>query len=114
MSPKTLQYFSERQMLQPVSQVRPIMPRVNIENALPAHVRSLRFNQEVVAERFGKFKDFLLKNKEFIDRKNHEQLERIYTEHYEKYGSSDEESTCELPSHRYPKFSVSLVRDDND
>ena len=55
-------------MLVVTEQARTILPRVNIEDALPPNVLKLRFNQQVMAERFGTFKDFLKRHDSKIDR----------------------------------------------
>ena len=68
------------------------MPAINIEDALPAQIRKLRFNQKRIADRFGTFKDFLIRHDDKIGRKRRPDLERVIQDHYDKYGSSEEES----------------------
>ena len=45
-----------------------------------------------MAERFGTFKDFLTRNDDKIDRKRRPELDAVIKAHYDKYGSSDEDS----------------------
>ena len=40
----------------PVNTTKTILPRVNLELALPKNVRKLRFNQNDVSDKFGTFK----------------------------------------------------------
>ena len=42
--PKQLQYLEQKKMLVATEQTRTILPRVNIEDALPLNVLKLRFN----------------------------------------------------------------------
>ena len=49
-----------------------------------------------MGERFGTFKEFLQRNDDNVDRKRKPQLERIIKEHYDKFGSSDEDSVVDI------------------
>ena len=49
-----------------------------------------------MGEKFGTFKEFLIRNDDNIDRKRKPQLERIIKEHYDKFGSSSDEESIEV------------------
>ena len=49
-----------------------------------------------MGERFGTFKEFLIRNDDNVDRKRKPQLERIIKEHYDRFGSSDDEDSADM------------------
>lgn len=48
-----------------------------------------------MAHKFGTFKKFLEEHDDVVDRKRKLEVERIIKSHYEKYGSSEEESEAD-------------------
>lgn len=97
----------------PASTTNTILPRVNIETSLPKNVRKLRFNQNLVAEKFGTFKQFLVKYEDKISRKKRPEIQRIIKEYYDKYGSSDEEEDDATQNNKRKSISISLSRDED-
>lgn len=93
--------------------MRQILPRINIEDALPKNILKLRFNQDKVAERFGTFKNFLNNNDNQISRKRRPDIQKLIEDHYEKYGSSDEEDyeIYANPITAGPSINVSIVNE---
>ncbi len=92
----------------PVNTTKSILPRVNLELALPKNVRKLRFNQNDVSEKFGTFKQFLAKYDDKISHVKRSRIKRIYKEFYDKYGSSSDE---EEDQQKKQTIDVSISRD---
>ena len=62
-----------------------------------------------MAERFGTFKDFLKRHDEKIDRRRRPEIEAVMKAHYEKYGSSDEESDNTFQPAKDKSINISLI-----
>ena len=92
------------------------MARVKIEDALPPEILRLRFNQDVIAERFGSFRTFLKNyDTEAIGRKRRPEIIKLIEDHYDKYGSSDSDEIDEDVARLRSHISVSVSdADDTD
>lgn len=92
----------------PVNTTKTILPRVNLELALPKNVRKLRFNQNDVSDKFGTFKQFLTKYDDKISHVKRSRIMRIYKEYHDKYGSSSDDEEEEK---KKQTIDVSISRD---
>lgn len=92
------------------------MSRVNIEDALPEKILKLRFNQEVIANKFGTFKNFLKENDLDIGRKRRPDIIKMIEDHYEKFGSSDSDDFDEENARYRSDVSINVtqVSEDDD
>ena len=113
-NPKSLQFMKQQDALLPITEAQQVaLPRVNIEVALPENVRQLRFNQEQVAKRFGRFKDFLRKYEDKIAYNKRADIARIRQAHYEKYGSSSDDEELKDPEDEEARGSANKQRSIN-
>ena len=67
-----------------------------------------------MGERFGTFKAFLERHDDKVNRKRRKDIAKVIEDHYEKYGSSEDETDNENKKYlgRERSINVSLVRED--
>ena len=83
-------YDHKQYELLPTTHVKPMLAKVNIHTCLPENVRALRFNQQVIANNFGTFADFVYENAEALDSKRNKELIDMIKKKQESLMSTDQ------------------------
>ena len=83
-------YDNKQQAFIPKTRADSSMPKVNLHEVLPENVRSLRFNQKEIANRFGTFTNFVKDNKALLDENKNKDLLQLLgrKEHVSGFGGN--------------------------